>query len=267
MHHRSFFRFILQSLAIFAATRMLAETRADTVSVAVGYDLFESVGNASNFPGLGSLMGVPIGNYNFGGAIGLQNVGNTDTIIQRLQAATVTAPGAITYPVTAPTIGLSVAALQLETTQPVNFGGFGLDNYFVTLTPTVASTGTMDITFASAAGGTFASTLDLNLDIHKGSLNGAVVDSLTNIVLTNSGAGWGRIAPPDAVLINGVNNLLDGNDTNQDFWPVPPVMETHPGGGVHVVTNASIPEPSTWIMLFTAGIIVPAYGRWARRRA
>ncbi len=267
MRHRSFFRFLLQTLAVFAATLTLAEARADSVSVAAGYDLFETVANSSNFPGLGGLMGVPLGNYNFGGAIGNQNVGNTDTIIQRLQAATVTAPGAIPYPVTAPTINLSVVALQLETTQMVNFGGNGLANYFVTLTPGVASTGTMDITFTSAAGGTFASTLDLNLDIHKGALNGPVVDSLRDIMLTNSGTNWGRIAPPGSVQINGVNYLLDGKDTNQDFWPVPPVVEVHPGGGEHMVTNASVPEPGTWIMLFTAGIIVPAYGRWARRRA
>jgi hypothetical protein len=45
-------------------------------------------------------MGVPLGNFNFCGAISNQNVGNIDTIIQRLQAATVTAPGAIAYPVT-----------------------------------------------------------------------------------------------------------------------------------------------------------------------
>jgi hypothetical protein len=243
------------------------EVRSDTVSVAPGYDLFETM-SGSNFPGLGDLMGVPLGNFDFGGAIGNKNLGNTDTIVQRLDAATVTAPGAIPFPVTAPTINLSVVALQLETVNMVNFGGNGLANYFVTLTPTVASTGTMDITFASAAGGTFASTLDLNLDIHKGSLNGAVVDSLTNVLLTNTGAGWGRIAPAGAVVINGVNFMLDGTDTNQDFWPVPPVIETHPGGGVHEVTNASVPEPSAWIMLLTAGLIVPAaYARRGLRRA
>jgi hypothetical protein len=241
------------------------EVRSDTVSVAAGYDLFETMGGSS-FPGLGDLMGVPLGNFNFGGAIGNQNVGNTDTIIQRLQAATVTAPGAIPYPVTAQTINLSVLSLQLETVNMINFGGNGLANYFVTLTPTVASTGTMDMTFASAAGGTFASTLDLNLDIHKGSLNGAIVDSLTNVVLTNTGAAWGRIAPAGAVVINGVNFMLDGTDTNQDFWPVPPIIETHPGGGAHEVTNASIPEPRAWIMLLTAGLIVPVYGRMAGRR-
>jgi len=247
-----------------AACVLPAEIRADSVSVAPGYDLFETIPDASNFPGLGGLMGVPLGTFDFGGAIGNQNVGTTDTIIQRLQAATVTAPP---YPVTAPTIGLFVAALQLETTQLVDYKGNGLDNYFVTLSPNAPSIGLMDITFASALGGTFASTLSLNLDIHKGSLNGTVVDSLPNILLTNTGAGWGRIPPPGAVVIDGVNHLLNGVDTSQDFWPIPPVIEVHPGGGQHVVTTGSVPEPSTWIMLVTAGMIVPAYGRWARRRA
>jgi hypothetical protein len=246
-----------------AACTLPATVRADSVTVAPGYDLFQTM-TGSSFPGLGDLMGVPLGMYNFGGAIGNQNVGMTDTIIQRTQAATVTAPGAIAYPVTAGAISLSVVALQLETTQMVNFGGNGLANYFVTLTPAVASTGTMTITFSSAAGGTFSSTLDLNLDIHKGALNGPVVDSLTNVMLTNSGAAWGRIPPPGAEVIKGVNSMLNGKDTSQDFWPVPPVTEVHPGGGAHVVMDASTPEPSTWIMLLTAVVIVPAYGRWGR---
>jgi hypothetical protein len=264
MRHRSSFKVLMLGLAVgIAACTLRGEVQADSVSVAAGYDLFQTMAGTS-FPGLGDLMGVPLGTYNFGGGIGKQNVGMTDTIIQRLQAATVTAPGAIPYPVTAATINLSVLSLQLETTQKVNFNNNGLAYYFVTLTPAVASTGTMDITFTSAAGGTFASTLDLNLDIHKGALNGKVVDSLTNVMLTNTGAAWGRTPPPGSVVIAGVNSMLNGKDTSQDFWPVPPVTEVHPGGGAHVVTDASIPEPSTWIMLLTAGVIVPAYARRGR---
>lgn len=36
----------------------------------------------------------------------------------------------------------------------------------------------------------------------------------------------------------------------------------------HVVSSFAVPEPSTWIMLAAAGLIVPAYAvRWGRRRA
>ncbi len=47
---------------------------------------------------------------------------------------------------------------------------------------------------------------------------------------------------------------LDGGET----WT--------PGNPVRL-TLQSVPEPSTWIMLVTAGLMVPAYARWVRRRA
>jgi hypothetical protein len=87
------------------------------------------------------------------------------------------------------------------------------------------------------------------------------------ILLTNSGASWGRIAPPGSEVITGVNYLLDGTETNQDFWPVPPIIETHPGGGAHEVTNAQTPEPAAWIMGVTALLLVPAYAGCRRRAA
>ncbi len=38
-------------------------------------------------------------------------------------------------------------------------------------------------------------------------------------------------------------------------------------GGPTVVNLQGVPEPSTWVMLLTAGLIVPACLRWGRRRA
>ena len=92
--------------------------------------------------------------------------------------------------------------------------------------------------------------MDLNLDVHKGSLNGKIVDSFNNIVIKGGPTNWGRTAPPGKLKIQGVNFMLDGKDTNEDFW----------------ITPKSTPEPSTWIMLLTAGLIVPVYARWARRQ-
>lgn len=40
-----------------------------------------------------------------------------------------------------------------------------------------------------------------------------------------------------------------------------------PAAGPVVVVLGSIPEPSSWIMLGMAGLIVPAYGRWGRQRS
>jgi len=239
------------------------------LTVSARYDLFETL-PVSSFPGLGNLMGVPLGTFDFGsGPVG---VGTTDTIVQRLSDVTVAAPG------DTGSTGLLVKALQMETVTPVDFGGAGLDNYFVTLSQSQPSTGTIDITFASPAGGTFSSSLEITFDIRKGSLNGPIIISPT-LTLTNSGALWDRIPPPGAVVIDGINHFLNGQNIDNDFWPgvaeggVPGiVVEAHPGGGQHVVRTAlvgggGVPEPSTWVMLAMAGGVVPAYVRSARRRS
>jgi hypothetical protein len=269
MRRRSFCQKLMWGLAVGIA--FCAHPRASwadgSLTVAAGYDLFETTTGSSYGP-LGPLVGVPLGTFNFGG--GSVATGNADTIVQRVSPVTVPAAGDTGM------TGLVVNALQMETATPINLGN-GLNNYFVTLTPTAASTGMMNITFASTAGGTFTSTLDIFFDVHQGALNGPVVLS-SEAVLSNSGAPWERIPPPGAVVIDGVNHNLDGKDMNQDFWPGVPnpnpngqlgiVTESNSGlSETHVVTTATTPEPSTWIMLVTAGLIVPAYARWGRQRA
>src|SRR5882762_3335360 len=83
--------------------------QATPFSVVLGSDYLASIPGASSFPGLGTLMGVPLG-----GALG-----NTDTIVQRQAEAVF--PGTPTT--TAPSIRAVLTTLQLETTAPVNFGG------------------------------------------------------------------------------------------------------------------------------------------------
>lgn len=253
---------LMLGLAIgIAALALSGEARAQgSLTVAAGYDLFTTEPDGTTFPGLGNLMGVPLGTYNFGS--GPVSVGTADTIIQRTDTVTVGASG------DTGTTGLVMNALQLETVAPVNFGGV-VGDYFVTLQSTrggPASTGSMSITFGSPLGGTFTSSLDVFFDIHFGSLTGPIVYS-SDLVLTNSGDTWGRTPPIGAELINGINYLLDGKDTNQDFWPGVPLIESHPNGAMHTVTYAMTPEPSTWVMLITAGVLVPAYAGWRRRRA
>jgi hypothetical protein len=107
--------------------------------VVLGSDYFTTVPAGTTFPGLGNLMGVPLGGVD----------GNADTVVQRLQDAVF--PGLPTS--TAPSINIALAALQLETVAPVNFAGNGVDNYFVTLQSAravggAASLGTMTITMA-----------------------------------------------------------------------------------------------------------------------
>ena len=246
-------RSLIRNLAVGASAAaglvcFSAGARAQT-TVLPGYDLFETdpLGTFFNFgSGPVPLVGVPLGTFDFGGSIGTQTVGNTDTIIQRL--STVTAPSGTT--------SLLMNALDMETATPINLGA-GLHDYFITLQSDrggPASTGTMTINFNPGdAGGTFDSSLDVFFDVRQDSLTGPIVNS-SDIVLSNTGTDWTHLPPPGALLITGVDSLLNGNDHNADFFPVPPFAEAHPGGvGVHQVVETGVsfgaPEPGSLALL------------------
>jgi len=241
-------------LAIATAAWSQSAARADWV-VSAGFDLFQTVAADTSFPGLGNLMGVPLGTFDFGS--GPVATGLTDTIVERLSA--------ITVPETPGSSGVAdiqMRALQLETVVPVDFGGNGLNNYFVTLDPTQTSGGTINIVFDSNDGGTWSSNLVVNFAVHQGALDGNIVFR-GSTTLANQGDPWGRIPPPNAMTIPGVNEfLLAPGNRFGDFWSQ---SEIHTGP--HGVITAMTPEPSTWAMLVAVGLIVPAYAGWSRRRS
>jgi MYXO-CTERM domain-containing protein len=152
------------------------------------------------------------------------------------------------------------------TTMQVNYNGNGLDTYYLTLDPNKASTGTQTITWGpSGLSGTFSTTLDLNLVIRKGGLNGKVVDS-TNITL-KGGDSWSDIAPKDAITITGVNQFLSGTkgDPTQDFWPSPPLQQMQPGGGFKDKLQDANPSPEpSGLVLGALGLV--GVGGFSRRR-
>ena len=94
MRSRPFFRTFMMVLAIGAAAlAQPSESRADTPPVDAGYDLFTTVPSETSYNfggaiGTQNLMGVPLGTYNFGGSIGTQSVPYTDTIVQRMSDVT-----------------------------------------------------------------------------------------------------------------------------------------------------------------------------------
>jgi len=212
--------------------------------VDAGYDLFETL-PGTTYMGI-PMMGDPIDSYNFGGTIGVQNTGETDTIVQRLANITPTSP----------TTSLVMDVLQLVTTAPTTLGGAGpLGFYYVTLQSTdgtgPASTGSLTSTWITPTTGTFTSALDVFFDIHFGALNGPIV-AQSNAELTNSGAAWTDMATPGSVQITGANYMLNGNDITNDFWPSP-FIENEPGV-THSVGPAMVPEPATLGLLAVTSI-------------
>lgn len=277
--------FSFRPAALLAAVGLIAlctPASADADTVLAGWDLFQSEAGTS-FDGV-AFTGVPIGtSYTFpatnpeGNPINPRNpnLGPTDTIIERLDNVTA-APGG------SGTTRLVFDDLQLVTTAPVAAGTFGpgslAGNYYITLNPTVASTGTMTINFANPTpgpppppqpiGGTFSSTLTVNYELHYGALNGTVVTT-GSAVLTSSGTvEWSHYPLPNQVQITNVNAFLNTTDHANDFFLVGPLTEKE-AGALHVVVEAgTIPEPSSIVSgaigLIFGGILIR---RLSRKRA
>jgi hypothetical protein len=247
-------------VAALAAIANPPEAKAD-FHVAAGWDLFTTDPAGTNFNGV-PFGGVPLGTFDFdntfGRGIGVQNVGSTDTIIQRTSDV-ITGGGAGSSGVTP----LLMEALQLKSAVPTDFG-LGVGFYFITLQSArggPASAGTMTITFdGTGLAGTFSSSLDVFFDIRLGALNGPIAQS-GDLVLTSIGTSWSNIPPANALEINGVNKFLDGRDRLQDFWPQGPVQEVHPNGAMHTANNtpmSPVPEPTSVALAALGAVLVGA---------
>lgn len=210
--------------------------------VAPGWSLFETL-PGTTFQGI-PFVGVPIGLFDFGGAIGVQNTGSTDTIVRRLQEAN--APSEV--------IPIELVALQLRSAVPVDLGA-GLDFHFLTLQSArggPASTGTNTINFGPEGDphGTVDTLLNVFLDVRLGALNGPILlsDVLT---VTSSGVPWGHFPPAGAVQIPGVNILLNGADRLADFWPSGSFTACATATQLPScqVLSVTVPEPASFLLL------------------
>jgi len=226
-------------------------SRAD-FTVHTGWDLFNTPAHNATF-GNQDFQGVSLGSFNFGGSIGIKPVGDTDTIVQRLQNATVSGANQ-----TASAINIELVALQLQSVSQVDFG-LGTDFYFITLQSKRGinpSTGQMAITFGpepqpNVSHGTYDSSFDVFFDMRKGSLTGPIAFS-SDLVLSSNDTSWTHVSPPGALLIDQVNHFLKGDGTiNQDFWSQP--QEQHPSGAMHDPVVATPFEffPSVGMILFS----------------
>src|SRR5262245_10977966 len=211
MYHQLARRVSLVGLAVWLAVNLqTSQSWADgSLTVKQGYNLF-SADKGTTFPALGELVGVPFNGFNF--STGLVPVGDADTIVHRLSDVTVPAVG------DTGTTRLEMLALQLRTAAPVDFAGLGLDGYFVTIQSArggPATFGSLYIQFLSLGGGVTSSFFDVFFDIRKGALDGPIVFS-DSLNLTNQGTAWGRDPPAGAIVIQGVNYLLNGQTNGAD---------------------------------------------------
>ncbi len=241
---------LLRGIVCMAAFVTSTTTGADYV-VAEGWDIFHTV-QPTNFMGF-DFEGVDLGTFDFGQGGGPQNVGNTDTIVQRLEEANPFNP-----PPYVDTIDIELVALQLKSVSEINMGG-GLGFHYITLSDE-PSLGGMEITFDDENGGTFNSWIDVAFDIRLFSLQGPILFSDT-LQLSADDIPWQRDHPQGALLIDGINHYLNGADNAQDFWPgfllpngLHGFTELHPSGAEHTVETA-VPTPGVFILLGLSGLI------------
>jgi PEP-CTERM motif len=223
--------------------------------VNTGFELYETL-SGTTFGGV-AFQGVPIGTFNFGGTIGVKAVGGTDTIVQRLAPATGAA------------IPTRLLDLQLMSTAPTNFG-LGVGFYFMTLQSARGgpdSTGAMTIGFGPEAPpgsphGTFDSFFDVFFDIRLGSLSGpiALSDTLRG---TSAGVPWNHFPPIGALEIAGVNESLNGTNSNADSFPIGPFQNVFPTGAVQRMSVTTVPEPGS-LSLLAIGVLAGV--AWRRHR-
>ena len=219
---------------------------ADTVDA--GWSLMKT--DSAHWASYGlNFTGVPYVNFDFGGSIGSKYVGQTDTIIQRLNDVSV--PGSTP---------IQIVGLQLKSTttlDPDGPGPFPADYVYATLQSLrlpgehgVAgtwydnpqpSTGTAIIGTA-----TFSDSFDVFGDVRYGSLTGPILDSF-DIPFTAVDVPWSH-TPIGNPLIPGVNVFLNGANSAADFFVQTVTHDT--GGGHHEIIYSS-PDGS----LYGSGLV------------
>ncbi|MCF7962862.1 MAG: PEP-CTERM sorting domain-containing protein [Pirellula sp.] len=236
------------------------------VTILPGYDLLVTESACYNFGapfGLVPFVGVPIGTYDFGSGSAI--IGATDTIVRRLDSVTL-ADGECK------TINIAMTALSLRSRDQIDWSSFGgIANEYVKTVGVVDQGSTMTICndFVGLCA-TFDSTIKISFQL-QGVTSGAVASFGTKTFSMVGAGSWHQIPgtpslPNLPVLINGVNNNLNGLDHSNDFFTD---LSQHilPDGGKHSTVDVNgvvCPEPTS---MFSIGLACMAVGGgFARRR-
>lgn len=252
-------RKLLTSLGLVVAVAVSATpgiSQADYI-IEPGFDLFKTDSANINLPVLGiePFQGVPLVSYDFGGSAGVKSTGNTDTIVQRIDQASVAGPG------NNDVIDIEIVALQLKSVTEINLGA-GSDYHYATLQSGPTSSGTADISFISQDAGVFDSNFTVYFDIRIGSLTGTILASASK-TFTATNVPWAREPTDDrAIRILTVNYQLKGdNTTDRDFW-APSAQHDAGDGSEHNVSTGIhddiIPTVSEWGLIIMALLLVTA---------
>jgi hypothetical protein len=228
----------LLTALVFAGSTATAV--AGAINIVPGYDLLRTQTAYFNYddgihlPVLIPFEGVALNNYDFGGVIGSQYVGATDTIIQRTTGGTLTPNGTLTSPIV-------VTALNLKS--QVEVGG-----QYIYATAGATLSGTIDI----KGDKTWTNDFTFEVQLHMGSFTASVFDT---VVKHFKGHGtWGTTPPNGVPVIAGVND--------DSFYIHGPAVHDAGDGSQHTI---SVPEPSSMALLSIGGLA--GFVRMRRSRA
>ena len=263
-----------RSLIFVVALTALVVSKPTTIQaqfeVAPGFDLWTTDPDGTGFNFFGTplpagppiaFQGVPLGTFDFGGTIGVQNVGDTDTIIRRLEVANAGVGQT-------DTIEIELVALQLRSVTPLTVGP-DTDFYYITLSQSQPTLSRMDVMFNDANSGNFDFAIqNISIDIRKGAIDGPVLFSDVRVLTTQQANPWVREPILSALQIDGVNTHLKGDMTSdQDIWAASASTllnaSSQKGPGTLSLTTA-VPEPSSAVLAALGLLGLVGFGR--RRR-